>query len=75
MNVSQRKIGLEGDIMTDILVLKGDPDDIVHITEMNGFAPAYHMNKKHWFTVILNDITNNEIVYNIIDKSYELTKK
>lgn len=75
MNIPQNKIGLDNDTMIDILVLKGNPDDIVHITEMNGFSPAYHMNKKHWFTVILKNITNNEIVYNLIDKSYSLTKK
>ena len=75
MDIPQNKIGLSGDAIIDILVLKGNPDDIVHIIEMNGFTPAYHMNKKHWFTVILKEISNNDMIYQMIDKSYSLTKK
>lgn len=74
MDIPENKIGIDGDSIIDILVLKGDPDNIVHIVEMKGFAPAYHMNKKHWFTVILKDISDNNVVYKMIDKSYNLKK-
>lgn len=75
MNIPKSKIGFKGDSLIDILVLKGNPDDIVHITEMNGFAPAYHMNKKHWYTIVLDENLNEEVVFQMIDKSYNLTKK
>ena len=73
MDVPKNRIGLEGEEAIDVLVLKGKPDDIVHICEMEGFAPAYHMNKKHWVTVIPDKVEDSVIV-GMIDKSYELTK-
>ena len=73
MDVPRKKIGLEGDGTIDILVLKGKPDDIIHICDMKGFAPAYHMNKKHWFTAVLSE-AEDSAVWGMIDKSYELTK-
>ena len=73
MDVPKNKIGLQGEAITDILVLKDKPENVVHICEMEGFAPAYHMNKKHWFAVIL-DGADEKAVYGMIDKSYELTK-
>ncbi len=72
MKVSREKVGLDGRESTDILVLKGEPDNIVHIAEAKGFAPAYHMNKKHWFTVILEETADSELVSKLIAKSYKL---
>lgn len=37
--------------------------------------PAYHMNKEHWNTIILGDNIDESIVKELIDQSYELTKK
>lgn len=73
MDVPCGKIGLKGDGVVDILVLKGKPEDVVLICDMEGFAPAYHMNKKHWFTVIL-DSAEEDAVYGMMDKSYQITK-
>lgn len=73
MNVSADKVGGRAGKTVAILNLKGNPDEIVHIREMPGFAPAYHMNKKHWLTVILSEIKDAEVVFRLIDKSYDLT--
>ena len=73
MDIPQKKIERSGDGVIDILVLKGEPDDIVHICDMKGFAPAYHMNKKHWFTVVLSE-AEEDVICGMIDKSYQLTK-
>lgn len=73
MDVPKNKVGLQGDEIIDILLLKDKPENVVHICEMEGFAPAYHMNKKHWFGVIL-DNADEAVVYGMIDKSYQLTK-
>ena len=37
--------------------------------------PEYHMNKEHWNTIILGDNIDESIVKELIDQSYELTKK
>lgn len=36
--------------------------------------PAYHMNKQHWNTIIINKKIDKELLYELIDQSYELTK-
>ncbi|MBP0972358.1 MAG: MmcQ/YjbR family DNA-binding protein [Oscillospiraceae bacterium] len=75
MDITADKVGIRSQQHIDVLNLKGDPDEIVHLREIPGFAPAYHMNKKHWFTVILPEIEDVEVVYHLIDKSYLLTGK
>ena len=34
--------------------------------------PGYHMNKKHWNTIILNSDIDSDTLYSLIDDSYEL---
>ena len=34
--------------------------------------PGYHMNKKHWNTIIINGEMKDEILVDIIDESYDL---
>ena len=37
--------------------------------------PAYHMNKEHWNTIILSDECDRELVEELLEQSYDLTKK
>lgn len=37
--------------------------------------PAYHMNKEHWNTIIISKNINKQLLYELIEQSYELTKK
>ena len=37
--------------------------------------PAYHMNKEHWNTIIVDEKVDSDIVKELIVQSYELTKK
>ena len=37
--------------------------------------PAYHMNKQHWNTIILSDKCDKELIKELLEQSYELTKK
>lgn len=36
--------------------------------------PAYHMNKEHWNTIIVDENVDKEIVKELIEISYNLTK-
>lgn len=36
--------------------------------------PAYHMNKEHWNTIIINHKVDDSLVKELIEQSYELTK-
>ena len=74
MSVPKNKIGLDGDELIDILNIKCEPELVVPLSSKEGFSRAYHMNKEHWLTVILNGAASNEEIYNLIDISHELTK-
>lgn len=36
--------------------------------------PAYHMNKEHWNTIIIDETVETKLVKELIKQSYELTK-
>ena len=38
-----------------------------------GVLPAYHMNKNHWLTVLLDGTADDETVKALVDMSYALT--
>lgn len=62
------------DQVIDILDIKCEPDMILALSTQEGFCPAYHMNKKHWLTVILDGTVADDEIYNLLDISYEMTK-
>ena len=38
-------------------------------------VPGYHMNKQHWNTIIISDEVDVSLVKELIEQSYELTRK
>jgi predicted DNA-binding protein (MmcQ/YjbR family) len=76
MNIPKKRVGIEEDGMVDVLNLKIDPEESYAVREMfEGIIPAYHMNKRHWISVVLNDTVPMEFCEILIQKSYDLTKK
>lgn len=59
----------------EILDLRAEPDTVIKITDNKKFFPGYHMNKKHWFTLILDGSVPKNEIFNLIDKSYSLANK
>ena len=57
------------------LNVKTDPNysDILRNT-YNYIIPAYHMNKEHWNTIIINEEVDTTLVKELIEQSYQLTK-
>jgi predicted DNA-binding protein (MmcQ/YjbR family) len=56
--------------------LKCDPELALHLREMyEAIIPGYHMNKKHWNTVILDGSIPAEEILIMIDDSYNLVVK
>jgi predicted DNA-binding protein (MmcQ/YjbR family) len=53
--------------------LKCDPEKAVQLREQyEAVQPGYHMNKKHWNTVIMDGSISDKLVKELIDHSYEL---
>lgn len=63
-------INLDGDPSMN---LKCDPDRAIELREENpAIIPGYHMNKKHWNTVILDGSLSKKLILEMIDHSYDL---
>lgn len=76
MRVDNRKVGLPGDGETEAINLKCDPllRDVL-VQTYRGILPAYHMNKYHWITVLLDsDVPLSELA-DRIRMSYDLTAR
>jgi len=53
--------------------LKCDPGDALMFRDIYpAVRPGYHMNKRHWNTVILDGTLPEELVHAMIDDSYDL---
>ena len=56
--------------------LKCDPEEALILRKVyDSVIPGYHMNKKHWNTVILDGAIPDEKVFQMIDHSYNLVVK
>lgn len=57
--------------------LKCDPDWAIELREMSeDILPGFHMSKKHWNTVVLeNSYLEEDLILKMIDHSYELVVK
>lgn len=56
--------------------LKCDPERAIEFrADYNGINPGFHMNKKHWNTVDMNKDVPDELVFELIDHSYDLVVK
>lgn len=55
------------------LNLKCNPEKATILREQfTSITPGYHMNKKHWNTIIIDGTIDDDIIYNLIDHSYDL---
>jgi predicted DNA-binding protein (MmcQ/YjbR family) len=56
--------------------VKCDPEKAEELREtFNCVLPGYHMNKKHWNTIVVDGSVSNRQLKEWIDDSYELVKK
>ena len=74
MEMQRDKLGFSGTEYVDVVNLK--IDDMFFrdmIIRDNGILPAYHMNKMHWITVLLDGTVAEEKIFELIDMSFLAT--
>lgn len=55
--------------------VKCDPDEAIELRERYSYIiPGYHMNKKHWNTILIESDVDRNVVFNSIKVSYTLVK-
>ena len=74
MRVSRRKFGFDSDEVIDVVNLKLPTEMFGSFGAADGIYPAYHMNKLHWISVLLPDVSE-DIVQFFVNVSFEATKK
>lgn len=75
MRIPKEKLGIREDGMIDIVNVKCDPDILVSFHGQSGIYPAYHMNRNHWLTVVLDNRVEESTMAFLIGISYDLTKQ
>ena len=73
MKISWEKLekGREGQV--EALNLKHD--QVADLLSKKGIYPAFHMNKRYWISVALDDTLSDEEVLELIERSWSLTIK
>ena len=72
VDAKQLKIGAYGEL--DIVNLKCTDEDREALAQTEGVLPAYHMNKKKWLSVILDEQEDfDEKLSELVQKSFDLT--
>ena len=76
LDVEYNKLNKNTDITTKVKILnvKYPADKILEIIDNKNIFPAYHMNKKHWISIVLDKNIKMETIKELIDISYSLVK-
>ena len=76
LDVEYNKLKKNTDITTKVKIsnVKYPTDKILEIIDNKNIFPAYHMNKKHWISIVLDKNIKLETIKELIDISYSLVK-
>ena len=74
MTIPYQTIGIWKKGTVDILNVKCDPMVIGSLRGKPGFLPAYHMNKEHWLSLLLDGTADDGDIRELLEISYDLTK-
>lgn len=72
MTLPRNKLGLPSDEIAEIIDLRINPSRMAETVDNARFFPGWHMNKKSWYTVILDGSVPTEELFRRIDESYAL---
>ena len=59
----------------EVIDIKLDPEYLKELVKKPNFYTGYHMNKKYWATVILDDSVSDEKIMDLVAKSHVFTEK
>ena len=75
LTVSKRKLDIASDEMVEIIDLRIAPEKMEALIDNKIYFPGWHMNKKNWYTVILDGSISSEELQRRLDESYLLAAK
>ncbi len=75
LTVEGKKIGLSTEQVVEIIDLRMLPKDAETVLARANYYPGWHMNKKSWYTLVLDGGVSDKELKQRIDESYELAIK
>ncbi len=74
MKIRLKKLGIESDEYVWVANLKASQEKIQGLVDGKTVFSAYHMNKKHWITVLLESAADFEKILRLTEESYSLVE-
>jgi predicted DNA-binding protein (MmcQ/YjbR family) len=75
MQVEYKKLNINKNGLVNILDLKADENFINTRVDDKSILKGYHMNKKYWITIPIDESIKDLEIFSLIDKSYEIVGK
>ena len=75
MTVAGNKVGLSTENIVEIVDLLAEAEFVNSLIHRRGFAPAWHMNKKSWITLLLDGSVEFSVIAEMLEKSRTLAAK
>lgn len=74
MTILPKRLGLVGSEPIEIVDLRFDVEELPKKIDGKRYFAGYHMNKKHWITILLDGSVPIEEILDYVDQSYVLAK-
>lgn len=71
--ISKEKLGLDEEETAEIIDLRYQKEEIEKIVDNKKIFSGYHMNKKSWITIKLDNSLDTKTIFDLIDNSYNLS--
>ena len=71
--IPENKLGLKSDNKIEVIDLRYQKEKVESIVDNKKVFPGYHMNKKSWITIKLDNSLDTETICDLIDNSYNLS--
>lgn len=75
LNIEKSKLDKKSSLEVEIINVKLDSSKIAELLNRKGFYEGYHMNKKNWISIILDDSLNDQEIFDYIKESHSYTIK
>ena len=74
-NVTKNKLGLNGAEEIEILNVRIEPEELDKLVDGEKYFRGYHMNKRSWLTMRLDECLTDDELFTRLEQSYQLAKK
>jgi len=72
--ISKSKLGIASEGEVTVIDLRATPEEITRIVDNKIYFRGYHMSKKTWYSIILDNSVKDSEIFDRMQTSYELAK-